>query len=231
MPFRKRLIPYNKGKKKNEAQKAQIFTKICPFCKKEIKTKRKNQIYCNLICYSKSDKLKEFAKNSSLINKNSLNKYHLGHKHSEVTKNKILVHPNRHSFPKGKLNPGYLKSEATIQKIKDKRLFQKVLKKDTRPEVAMQNLLTDLQINFTKHKPLLNIEHKYQCDLFIEPNIIIECDGDYFHNYPYGRELDRVRTKELSDKGYKVIRFWEHEIKKDIDFCKKKILEVINEKR
>jgi glycosyltransferase involved in cell wall biosynthesis len=76
-----------------------------------------------------------------------------------------------------------------------------------------------------------SMEFMYQCDLFIEPNIIIECDGDYFHNYPNGKEIDRIRTKELNDQGYKLIRFWEHEIKEDINLCKKKILEVMDEKR
>jgi len=43
--------------------------------------------------------------------------------------------------------------------------------------------------------------------------MIIECDGNYWHNYPMGRGIDDIRTKELIQKGFKVLRLWEHEIK------------------
>lgn len=57
-------------------------------------------------------------------------------------------------------------------------------------------------------------EIAYQCDIFIPSlNLIIEADGDYWHNFPFGREIDRVRTKELEEKGFRVIRLWENEIK------------------
>ena len=55
------------------------FEKICPSCKKVFKTERESKIYCNHECYSKSEKLKENSKNSSLIKNNSENKWHLGH--------------------------------------------------------------------------------------------------------------------------------------------------------
>lgn len=230
MPFKKGMIPHNKGKCKEELAEAKSFTKTCPYCKKIIKTKRENQIYCNIGCYSHSEKLKIMSRESDMIKNNTVKKYHLGHRHSELTKAKILNHPRRYSFPKGDKNPGFLKSKETIGKIKEKRLFQKILKRDTKPEVAIQNLLKELNIEFIKHKPITDIDHKYQCDIFIDPKIIIECDGDYFHNYPLGREIDKIRTKELTDKGYKVVRLWEHDIKINSGFCKNKILEAINEK-
>ena len=82
--------------------------------------------------------------------------------------------------------------------------------KDSKPEKQMQSILQELNINFIKHKPIINIEHGYQCDIFIpEYNLIIEVDGLYWHNYPYGREIDHIRSKELIDAGYSVLRFWE----------------------
>jgi len=218
--------PHNKGKKKSEWKKT-IFTKICPVCKNKIKTTRKNQIYCNIDCYSKSEKLHENSKNSSLIKGNFTKKYHLGYKHSQEVKDKIRNNQRRYSFPKGQLNPGFNKSKETIAKIKEKRLYQKILKKDTKPEKIIQKLLEKSGISFVKHKPLVDIIHKYQCDIFIEPNIVIECDGDYYHQYPLGREIDKIRTEELKKKGYKVLRFWENEINNDINSCRNKILEVI----
>ena len=44
-------------------------------------------------------------------------------------------------------------------------------------------------------------------------NLVIECDGDYWHKYPVGLERDHIRTKELIEKGFKVLRLWEFEIK------------------
>ena len=219
--------PFNKGKKKSEWKKARTFDKICPFCKNKMDAKRENQIYCNLLCYSKSEKLYNDSKNSDMIKNNPIKKYHLGHKFSDAVKEKIRNSPSRHSFPRGRLNPGFNKSKKTIAKIKEKRLHQKILKKDTKPEIIIQNLLNGMGINFVKHKPITDISHKYQCDIFINPNLIIECDGDYYHKYPEGREIDKIRTLELREKGYKVLRFWEKEIHDNIDFCKNKILEMI----
>lgn len=227
MPFKKGMIPYNKGKKKGQWKEREIYNFICPVCDAKIKTKRENQKYCNISCYSKSDKLWKLAGNSKMIQNNNIVKYHKGHKHSEETKVKIMNNPNRYSFPKGKENPGVNKSPSTISKIKERRLHQKILKKDTKPEIIIQTLLKNLGIEFTKHKPITQIEHKYQCDIFIHPNFVIECDGDYYHNYPSGRGIDKTRTKELQKEGFKIIRFWEHQIHNNLDFCKNKILEAL----
>ena len=40
-----------------------------------------------------------------------------------------------------------------------------------------------------------------------------ECDGDYWHKYPIGKNIDKFRNKELIEKGFKVLRLWEHEIR------------------
>jgi very-short-patch-repair endonuclease len=45
--------------------------------------------------------------------------------------------------------------------------------------------------------------------------IVIEVDGLYWHNYPNGREIDKIRTKEMQEKGYKVLRFWENKFTED----------------
>ena len=63
----------------------------CPTCGNDCEA-----IYCNQQCYAKSSKLKELAKNSSMIKANSEGKWHKGHPHSEKTK-KLLseVTPKR----------------------------------------------------------------------------------------------------------------------------------------
>ena len=63
-------------------------------------------------------------------------------------------------------------------------------------------------------------------DIFIEPNIIIHCDGCYFHNcsicgfnnYKFTDKIyvEHLTDNELEQKGYIVLRFWEHDIHKDV---------------
>lgn len=100
-------------------------------------------------------------------------------------------------------------------RIKKRRAKQIFPLKDSKPEIKIQNFLQKLDIIFLKHKYIKEIEHSYQCDIFIPSmNLIIECDGNYWHKYPTGREIDNIRTKELIEKGFKVLRVWESDIKK-----------------
>ena len=98
--------------------------------------------------------------------------------------------------------------------LKLKRAKQILPVRDTKIEVKTQNFLKELGIEFFTHQYMKEIEHGYQCDILIPSmNLIIECDGDYWHKYPIGNELDHTHTKELMEKGFKVLRLWECEIK------------------
>ena len=88
--------------------------------------------------------------------------------------------------------------------------------KDTGIEKKVMNILVLNNIKFEKQKPLLS---KYIVDIFIAPNIVIECDGDYWHNRPGCQEKDKLRNANLIREGYRVLRFWEHEINENIDKC------------
>lgn len=104
-------------------------------------------------------------------------------------------------------------------KIKIARSKQIFPKKDTSIEIKIQNYLKDLGLEFYTHQYMKEIEHTYQCDILIpiqnciNQKTIIECDGDYWHDYPNGNEKDHLRTKELIKQGFRVIRLWENEIK------------------
>lgn len=103
------------------------------------------------------------------------------------------------------------KFKKIIKKRRSKQIFPE---KDTKIEIKMQDLLKQLKIKFQTHKYMKEIEHAYQCDIFIpKMNLIIECEGVYWHKYPIGREIDIIRTQELLDDGFKVLRFWGSEIK------------------
>jgi very-short-patch-repair endonuclease len=97
-------------------------------------------------------------------------------------------------------------------------------KNDTSIEIAVQNELNRRGIPFEKHVPLLN---KYQVDLLLGGNLIIECDGDYWHSLPGRIDHDYKRDYELENAGYVISRLKEHEINSDVFACVDKVLEVV----
>ncbi len=134
---------------------------------------------------------------------------------------------------KGKISPrkGIKLTEETIKKIKKARARQILPVKDTSIEVKIQNFLKLLHLEFMTHYWMRNIQHSYQCDILIpkqkgiSQKTIIECDGCYWHGCPIcnltpHKDLlklkmnDNDRTKELIEKGFRVIRLWEHDIRK-----------------
>jgi len=136
-----------------------------------------------------------------------------GKKHSEATKKKMS---ENHADFSGEKSPMFGKpmSNITKEKIKLKRAKQVLPLKDSSIEVKIQNFLKQLEVEFFTHQ-YIKIKHGYQCDILIpSKNLVIECDGDYWHKYPIGNEIDHIRTKELIEKGFKVLRLWEHKIKK-----------------
>lgn len=111
-------------------------------------------------------------------------------------------------------------------------------KKDSKPEKMMQLALTLKQIKFKTHVSLYG-----QPDIFIEPNICIFVDGDYWHANPEIYNADDVIigitkasdiwakdikvTHILTEKGYFVIRVWEHKILDDSSVVAENIISLI----
>jgi len=113
---------------------------------------------------------------------------------------------------------GESKSEKIKEKIRKARAKQIFPIKDTKIELKIQGILTKLHIEYFTHKYISEITNR------INQKTIIECDGCYWHGCPIcnlkpynnlkGRkELDKLRTKELEEKGFRVIRLWGCEIK------------------
>lgn len=116
-------------------------------------------------------------------------------------------------------NKGLKRSNLVKLKMKEKRKLRILPVKDTTIEVKMQNFLKELNIEFVTHQYMKDIEHGYQCDIMIpvqegiEKKTIIECYGNYWHNYPVAREIDNIRCTELRKAGWRVLVFWESEIR------------------
>lgn len=89
--------------------------------------------------------------------------------------------------------------------------------KDTSIEIKMESELTRRGIVFKKQHPIW--QARTVPDFFIEPNICIYCDGDYWHNLPDIKSKDERQNFSLNFLGYKIYRFWEHEINSSIKKC------------
>ena len=146
-------------------------------------------------------------------------------------------------------NKGIPLAESSKEKIRKARLHQVFPVKDTKPEKDLQKILNDIGIPFEKHKPILG-----QPDIFIQPNICIFLDGDYWHAnpkdfvnkgklYPGFKKDDHIignlsakdkwaRDKNVSQrlrkKGYNVIRFWQSELENYREKCIQKMYSILS---
>lgn len=69
---------------------------------------------------------------------------------------------------------------------------------------------------------------KFFVDILIaDHNLVIECDGDYWHSIPGIPERDRMRDIIIRRMGYKVLRLKGSEIKNRPEICKMKISNAI----
>lgn len=75
--------------------------------------------------------------------------------------------------------------------------------------------------------------------IFKKYKIVVFVDGEFWHGYNWMEKKKRIKanreywipkieatierdkkiTKELKQQGWKVLRFWDHEIEKDLDRC------------
>jgi len=129
------------------------------------------------------------------------------------------------------------------QQEKDERIFilnksSKLKKKDTKIEIKMGSLLTNLGVDFIKQHQVKN----WVFDFYLpEINLVIECQGDYWHANPNifdhnnlsemqmkNIERDERKRKYLAENNINHLFFWENEIIKNIELVKEIILPYIN---
>lgn len=116
------------------------------------------------------------------------------------------------------------------------KLMSKIKGKDTQPEIMFRNALYSLGIRYRINvaklpgKPDIAIK-KYKLAIFL--------DGDFWHGYKWEEKKIRIKsnaeywiekiernmerdienTIALERMGYTVLRFWEHEVRKDLQSC------------
>jgi DNA mismatch endonuclease (patch repair protein) len=121
------------------------------------------------------------------------------------------------------------------------KLMSKIRSKDTSCEILLRKALWRVGIRYRKNYKLL----PGRPDIIIKKNkVIIFIDGEFWHGYEWenkklklktnrdfwipkierNMQRDTVNNQKLKDLGYLVIRFWENDVKKDIDKCLLEIL-------
>ena len=106
-------------------------------------------------------------------------------------------------------------------------LARTLRKNTTKEERILWQLLRNRQffgLKFRRQFPI----GKYIVDFVCESiKVVIELDGGQ-HNEPENILLDEERTKFIENQGYKVIRFWNSDINKNISGVYDKLLEIID---
>lgn len=100
------------------------------------------------------------------------------------------------------------------------KLFKRNGCKDTSIEIKIQKELDKRGVNYKKQFRVSNIA---VVDLFLEPNIVIQCDGNYWHNLPNRKEKDKLQNEKLLANGFRLYRFSEGEINESAKKCIDKI--------
>ena len=224
--FRKKtgFIKGNKNPKLSETRK-RMFKEGLLNVSGENNGMYQNKSWCNGLTKYTDERLKKIGEKRKGFRwskeiKRKISEAHKGKRLSEDHKNKIG------EKSKGENNGNYGRKHTLkeIEKIRETRKNQKNCYTSS-IETKIQDFLKQLGIEFFTHQ-YININHGYQCDILIPSmNLVIECDGNYWHKYPVGKEIDNIRTKELLEKGFKVLRLWEFEIKEMNINNFKKILE------
>lgn len=116
------------------------------------------------------------------------------------------------------------------------KIMSSIRSKNTKVEIVLGKLLRKAKIRFRRHYPIAGTPDF----ILVEKKIAIFCDGDFWHGNNWkirgmknrqeefdglseywvkkiktNIKRDRKVNKELKEKGWKVLRIWESDIKKD----------------
>ena len=159
---------------------------------------------------------------------------------SDSNKGKVSYNKGKHlsDMHKEKIRKklkGHFVSEETKQKIREKTLLQLQNHcgpfKNTKPELKMKEILVSLDIPF-KHQ--FRLGHCLFDFRLLNANILIEVDGDYYHGNPKifkklnkmqkeMKERDKKHNEVAKANNFILLRFWESDIKNNVEKIKNKL--------
>ena len=125
-----------------------------------------------------------------------------------------------------------------ISREKRSRLMSNIRSKNTKPEIALRKALFAQGLRFRVQYGVEKIDIA-----FPGRRVAVFVDGCFWHSCPVHSHIpkshkeywapklrknvtrDSAKEKRLKEQGWRVIRFWEHEIIKDATKCQEKIKE------
>lgn len=93
------------------------------------------------------------------------------------------------------------------------KLYSGIIGADiTSIEHAMHEMLDELDVEYIIQFPI----GEMHVDIFIPSvQLVVECDGDYWHGRTGAKGHDYRRDQVIKRAGYQVIRIWESDIEED----------------
>ena len=185
-----------------------------------------------------------YAKDIGLIEDGKIKKYDVYKTNcSNLVFSKEEVEYLKNNFSKGleelqKNLPGRTRGQI-YYKIKCLKLLKR---KQTFPEMCIESILINLNLNYKKEYVMKNCKRKFIIDFLIDNKYAIEVQGEYWHARNREKKLteaqiknierDKIKLEMMKKQGYKVLYIWENDIKsdRDDDFikCKNIIINFIN---
>ena len=82
-------------------------------------------------------------------------------------------------------------------------------------EIKVKDQLDFYDVKYIQQKRVKDdYDNVYYLDFYIPKyKLVIECNGDYWHNLPERKIRDKMLKKYVESTGRKIIFIWEHEIK------------------
>ena len=116
------------------------------------------------------------------------------------------------------------------------KIMSKIKGKNTRPELLLRKALWRNKLRYRTHNPKITGQPDIS---IIKYRLVIFIDGDFWHGYNWKIKKHKIMTNQnfwitkiernikrdlevnrlLMDKGFTVMRFWEHEVKQNLDRC------------
>lgn len=141
-------------------------------------------------------------------------------------KRAIPIHIQMERVTCSKCEHEYSLQHATILKMKGAPVVCRSCAFDGRIsslEIDVMRVLDDLRIKYTHHW-----RHWYEFDLLVGTNLLIECQGVYWHNRSVQKAIDAKKYEYVKEMlpDYRVAYVWENELKEP-EVLKRRLLSLV----
>lgn len=129
---------------------------------------------------------------------------------------------------------------------KRSELMSKIRSKNTKPEIKVRKALWALGFRYRKNVKKLPGSPDI---VFTRQKLVVFIDGEFWHGYFWDEKKAQIKSNRgfwipkiernmqrdvqnvqfLTDRGWHVMRFWENQVKKDFDYCIRRIVSYLQE--